>query len=344
MDTHCDTLRHLADPGWDFTQCHARGHVDGPRLHAGGITGVFFAVWVPQTQAEGRFAEAARAQIAGFQAAMRRYEPYVAPARTAADVRAAQAPGRLAALLALEGGHLIENSLDVLREFHRHGATYLTLTHGVHTDWADSAGIREPLEPRHGGLTAFGRQVVRELNDLGMMVDVSHVSDATVRDVVEVSRAPIIASHSACRAVAPHCRNLSDELLLAIAGTGGVVQINFSASFVDADPPPVDPADAENWWDDPEAAARIQRGSTATLAQLADHFEHAIQLLGPRHVGIGSDFDGVPALPVGLEDCSRLPALTAELLRRGYSEADLRLILGENALRVMEACARAAGT
>ncbi len=240
--------------------------------------------------------------------------------------------------LAVEGGYLIEDSMDCLHECGSLGAIYMTLTHGFHTSWADSSGIHLPLEPSHGGLTEFGREVVREMNRIGMMVDVSHVSDAAFWHVLETSETPVIASHSSCRAVAPHPRNLSDEMMRAIAEAGGVIQINFAASFLDADFPDLEPDAIEAFF---AAGCRADEPLTdyvTPFSKLVDHFDHALQIVGPNHVGIGSDFDGVPALPDGMGDCARLPHLTAALLQRGYDEQDLTKMLGESVLRVMDAC------
>ena len=259
-------------------------------------------------------------------------------------MRKARADGRIAILIAIEGGYLIENSLDVLREFHRDGAAYLTLTHAFHTSWADSSGVHTPLGPRHGGLTDFGWEVVRELNRLGMMVDVSHASDDTIRDAIETSIAPIVATHSSCRSVSPHVRNLSDEMMMAIAATGGLVQINFCAGFIDPDFPTPDADVLKQWVDNGGLYTGPITDHVTPLGLLADHFDHAIELIGPEHVGIGSDFDGVAQLPQGIEDCSKLPHLTAELLRRGHTEEDLTKVLGENVLRVMDACKQVAHT
>ena len=342
IDTHCDTTQRLLDETWDITRRHDDGHVDLPRIREGGIDALFFAVYAPPATEPGAGIAAARRQIECVHRMIERHPRELAGARTAAQIRAAREAGRVIIVLAIEGGYLIEDSLDVLREYHAAGAAYLTLTHAFHTSWADSSGVHEALSPHHGGLTDFGRDVIRELNRLGMMVDVSHVSDDTVRDVLDTSTAPIIASHSSCRAVSPHCRNLSDELMQAIAATGGVIQINFAAAFIDPKHPPLDPVAIKRWWADLSGARKPVTDHVTPLSVLVDHFDHALQRVGPRHVGIGSDFDGVPSLPAGMTDCSRLPHLTAELLRRGYREEDLAPMLGENVLRVMEACRRAA--
>jgi len=214
----------------------------------------------------------------------------------------------------------------------------MTLTHAAHTDWADSSGVHQELAPRHGGLADFGREVIREMNRLGMMVDLSHVSDATIRDVLSTSAAPVLASHSSCRAVSPHRRNLSDELIQAIARSGGTVQINFHPRFVDPNFPPIDEKLIAEWWHGGGVLRKPLTDHRTPLSTLVDHFEHAIRLVGYEHVGIGSDFDGIPAVVEGMEDCSKLPALTAELLQRGHREDDLTKVLSENVLRVMERC------
>jgi len=338
IDTHCDTTQKLVTGRWRFDRRHRRGHVDIPRLREGGIDAAFFAVFAPASTAKGHNAAAARAQIARIRETVARHAAQVAPAASASDVRAAKAEGKIAVVIAIEGGHLIDESLDVLRAYRDAGAVYLTLTHATHTAWADSSGIHGDPGPRHRGLTSFGRDVVRELNRLGMIVDVSHVSDATLRDVLDTSTAPIIASHSSCRAVAPHRRNLSDEMIRAIAAAGGTVQINFCSVFIDPHHPQPDPHAVHRFL----KTGRVPRGWTAgyvtPLEVLVDHFAHALQLVGPQHVGIGSDFDGVFTLPDGMQDCSMLPNLTAALMARGFGAADLKMILGENVLRVMDAC------
>jgi membrane dipeptidase len=346
IDTHCDTTQRLLMDGWDFSERHEFGHVDLPRLREGGVAAVFLAVYAASGADPAALAASARRQIEAIEAAARAHANDVTLARSAAQVRAAKAAGRTALLIGVEGGHLIGDSLETLEEFHRRGAIYLTLTHAAHTSWADSAGVHESPPPRHGGLTAFGREVIGQLNRLGMVVDVSHVSDATLRDALETSTAPVMASHSSCRSVSPHRRNLSDDLIRAVADRGGTVQINFAAPFIDPAFPALDPDEVERWWTEWwSGGGRVQPQLPfygTPLARLVDHFDHALQLVGPDHVGVGSDFDGVLFLPEGMEDCSKLPALTAALLQRGYSERDLAKVLGANVLRVMEACQAAA--
>jgi membrane dipeptidase len=257
--------------------------------------------------------------------------------------------------MGVEGGHMIDDDLAILRDYYRLGVRYMTLTHSFHTRWADSSGMSsEPLEPLHHGLTAFGEDVVREMNRLGMMVDVSHVSDETFFDVMRVSRAPVIASHSACRAIADHPRNMSDDMLRALAAGGGVVLINFYPAYIDEKANALTKAYFEKWkdeleaireqaGDDPVARYTAMRAHFAahpvpqtSLDVLLDHFDHALQVAGPDHVGIGADWDGVPSMPRGMEDVSALPHLTEGLLARGHDEATVRKVLGENLLRVME--------
>lgn len=342
IDTHCDTPQRLLDPEWRLERHNETGHVDLPRMRAGGLDAAFFAVWAPEPATTGEGRNAARRQIDRIRQSVTENQEHVVLARTAAEITRAKAEDKIALLIAIEGGYLIEDSLEVLHEYHEAGATYLTLTHGFHTSWADSSGIYEALSPRHNGLTDFGREIIQELNRLGMMVDVAHAHDRTVRDVLETSVAPVLATHSACRDLVPHPRNLSDELLREIAATGGTVQINFCPAMIDRTFPAMNREDLVSFQ---AAGGKVDRPVTdhiTPLELLVDHFDHAIQLLGPDHVGIGSDFDGVAALPAGMEDCSKLPHLTAALLRRGYTEADLTRVLGGNVLRVMEACRQTA--
>lgn len=341
IDTHCDTTQRLEQTGWNISERQADGHLDLPRLREGGVSAVFFAVWAAGPLAPGEGARTGRAQIERIRMMVETHPDSLTAARTADDVESAHRRGKIAVLIAIEGGYLIEDSLDVLQEYHDAGAAYMTLTHAFHTSWADSSGVHEDLAPRHGGLTAFGREVVTAMNRLAMMVDVSHVSDATFWHVIETTQAPVIATHSSCRAVSDHRRNLSDDMMRAIAETGGTVQINFAAAFIDKTHPPIARVSSANSLTDPRGGDRSAAHATP-LSVLVDHFDHAMQTIGPDHIGIGSDFDGVPGLPVGMEDCSKLPALTAELLARGYSELDVSKVLGANVLRVMRRCVEVA--
>lgn len=338
IDTHCDTTQCLKKHDWDFAARQTDGHVDIPRLREGGMDAVFFAVFEAGPVEPGAGIAAAREQIELIHQTIRRLDGTLAPARTAPDIERARHEGRIAILIAIEGGHLIEDSLDVLREYHSLGATYMTLTHAIHTNWADSGGVHGPLEPLHGGLSPFGRDVIREMNRLGVMVDVSHVSDETFWDVIGTSTAPVLATHSSCRAVCPHRRNLTDEMMKAIAASGGTVQINFAAAFLDPGFPEPDPAALKEWAASGGLCCKPVIDHVTPFSILVDHFDHALRVVGPDHVGIGSDFDGVFAVPEGMEDCSKLPNLTAALLARGYGEDDLVKVLGGNVLRVMGAC------
>lgn len=338
IDSHVDTTQRLMDANWSFKARNDTGHIDLPRLREGGVGGLFMAVWMPQKNESPNYAATVRTQVERIKRLCSELSGDLCLARSSEDVRAAKKAGKVAILIGIEGGYLIEDSIQLLQEYRDAGAMYMTLTHALHTNWADSAGVHESLVARHNGLTEFGRDVIREMNRTGMMVDVSHVSDATFWDVVETSGAPIVATHSSCRAVSPHRRNLTDDMMRAIAASGGVVQINFASLFIDPDHPPVDIAALKS---------RLASGGNLTekvsdyqtpVSRLVEHFMHAIETVGPRHVGIGSDFDGVPAVPADMEDCSKLPNLTAALLERGVSESDGKLILGENILRVMDEC------
>jgi len=342
IDTHCDTTQLLMRDDWSFDERHVEGHVDIPRLKVGGVGAIFLAVYQKGPLPSGEGPAAARNQIDCIRDSTLRYPSQLCAATRSEDIRRARSEGRIAVLTAVEGGYLIDDSLDVLQEFHGLGVVYMTLTHAFHTNWADSSGVHQDLSPKHGGLTSFGRDVIRRMNRLGMIVDVSHVSDAAFWDVVETTEAPILATHSSCRAVSPHRRNLSDDMIRAIAETGGSVQINFASAFIDPDFPRYDPSAAEQWPGVGASPVPPPLDHVTPFRRLVDHFEHAVRLVGPDHVGIGSDFDGVLMLPSGMEDCSNLPRLTAELMARGFKEADLRKILGENVLRVMDACQRIA--
>jgi len=351
IDAHADTPSELfLEPGYDFGARHARGHVDLPRLRAGGVDALFLIAWVPEEPARtpGASLAHALALLDAIHAVVAR-TPGVRLATSAADVEAARAAGELAALLGVEGGHALENSLDNLRLLHARGVRYLTLTWNNGNDWADACCS----PPRHGGLTDFGREVVRELNRLGILVDVSHASDATVAAVLETSAAPVIASHSAARALARHPRNLTDAQVRAIARSGGVVGVNFYSAFLDArfaaaveaidreaaglerrlaasaGPGPAR-EEARAW-----RRARIAALDPVPLDTLLDHIDHLVRVAGPDHVGLGSDFDGVAALPAGIRDAADLPRITDGLLRRGHRAEDVEKILGLNWLRVL---------
>ncbi len=357
IDLHADTPQRLLDERVDWGQRLPDGHLDIPRMKEGGLAAEFFAIWV-QPKYQGRYLARALALTDALHAAIEAHPTEMALALSAADIRRLHGEGRIAALIAVEGGHAIEDDLGVLNVFYRLGARYMTLTWAHHNNWADAS--TEP--PRHNGLTGFGKDVVRRMNDLGMMVDISHVSDKTFYDVLEVSRAPIVATHSCCRAIANVPRNMTDQMIRDLAGRGGVIHINFhegflSEEYVNARAPfkaEMDRQDAQleaRYADDPAGLAREMRRMLPeqearlprpSFANVADHIDRVKGLVGVDYVGIGSDFDGA-FMPVGLEGAEQLPNLTAELLRRGYTEAELFKILGENTLRVMEQIAGAKG-
>lgn len=356
VDGHSDTTPRFEDPSWDFGARHdpTDGDMDLPRIREGGLDVQFWSVYRGRLDAPGAGLRTALERIDAVHEMAASHPDDVVVAESVREIRAGVAEGKLVSLMGIEGGHIIEDSLPALRNFHRLGVRYLTLTHSFHTGWADSSGTTSVPEPVHGGLTAFGRKVVRELNRLGMLVDVSHVSDATFFDAVETSRAPVIASHSSVRAVANHPRNMNDAMLRALAENGGVVMINFYPAYIDEDAdaatrawfaehgPALAALRAESADDPATQRARFNAHRAAhpppraPLSVLLDHFDHAIAVAGPDHVGLGADWDGVVSMPEGLEDVSRLPALTRGLLTRGHSPETVRKVLGENVLRVLE--------
>jgi len=355
LDLHDDTTQMMVDEGYDLTQRHDYGQVDVPRMREGHVTGVFLSIWtdaVGFTPPESirralEQIDAVRRQVAGHPAEL-------ALATTADQVMAARKRGQIAILMGVEGGHMIDSDLAVLRTYFELGVRYLTLTHTEHTPWADTSS--HPAA--HNGLTDFGREVVREMNRLGMMVDISHVSDKTFYDAVETSAAPVIASHSSCRALDDVPRNMTDDMLRALAKNGGVVHINYFEGFLDrgfsdrllrltvlqrVQPPE---AEAPKFGDRSQLgpatrainAQRIAKLGRVPLSRLLDHFDHAVKVAGVDHVGLGSDFDGADDMfPEGMEDMSKIPNLVRGLMERGYSDEDILKILGGNTLRVMRA-------
>jgi len=320
------------------------GHTDIPRLREGGVDVQFWAAYVPVRFRGREASRIAREQIDLVHRLTARYSNDLAMAYSLADIRRITGEGRIASMIGVEGGHAIAGSLDVLRELYELGARYLTLTHSATLDWVDAAGD----ESRNRGLSDFGREVVGEMNRLGMLVDISHVSAGAMRDVLDATAAPVIFSHSSARALADHPRNVPDDVLARLPQNGGLVMVNFFPGFLTAEgarnvqrlfqeearirsenPDPDDFRAAMDRW----YAERIaERGNVATIA---DHIDHIVRVAGIDHVGLGSDFDGIPLVPEGMEDVSMLPALTAELVVRGYSDADVRKVLGENFLRVL---------
>ena len=325
------------------------GHTDLERLKAGQVGAQFWSIYVPGEVKDSGYA---RIQLEQFDIARRfiaRYPERLALALTAADIEREFKRGRVASLLGMEGGHVIENSLGTLRSYYDLGARYMTLTHNVTLDWADAA-----LDStRHDGLTDFGREVVREMNRLGMLVDLSHVSPATMSDALDVTQAPVIFSHSSARALTEHPRNVPDSILQRLPKNGGVVMVTFVPAFVSNEVAQYEKRETEEnkrisaeVADTAEVSRRMEQWSAAnprpqaTLAQVADHIEHVRKVAGADHVGLGSDFDGITNVPVGLEDVSTFPQLFAELIRRGWSDDDLRKLAGRNVLRVLQEAER----
>ncbi len=351
IDGHNDLperIRSRADSSFnklDISQPQKDLHTDIPRLRRGGVGAQFWVAWVPpEKMRTGGAARYALEQIDLIHRMVRHYPKHFEMAYSADDVVRIHRAGKIAALIAVEGGHAIESSLGVLRMFHALGVRYMTLTHSETHDWADSATD----EPRHGGLSPFGETVIREMNRLGMLVDISHVSAEAMRDVLRVSRAPVIASHSSAYAVAPHPRNVPDDVLHLVAANGGVVMVNFFSGFIDPEGARVtqrvfqmhrelrekhpDDADFRKAWQQWRRANPIPAGSVHTLV---DHIDHIARVAGIDHVGLGSDYDGISKTPAQLEDVSCYPYITQELLNRGYSQEDIHKIMGGNLLRAL---------
>ncbi len=360
---HADTVQFVIDEGADISRRVVGTHLDAVRMRAGGLDAQFFSVWVePEFYGLGGASAIARAdaQVEAILALAERHPDIWTFATTAADIRRAHDAGKLAALLGLEGGYAIDEKLERVEHYFRRGVRYMTPAWTHSLSWAGSSGDTEGATR---GLDDFGRAVIREMNRLGMLVDVSHVSDKTFWDMVEISTAPVVATHSNCRALADVPRNLTDDMIRAIAETGGVVCAVFYPAFLepgwkarkDAVEAEIQPLIEEaergasgNGSIKRIAADRVRaREFAARLApvpftRVADHIDHVVRLTSVEHVGCGSDFDGITATPAGLSSVAELPNLTAELLRRGYSEADVTKILGGNVLRVMEETERRA--
>jgi len=352
LDGHIDTAQRMLDMKADISARLPDGHVDLPRMQDGGLSAAFFSIWVDARYGPGTAFRRALALIDAVRALVDT-QPIAELATDADEVRGAVARGHIAVLLGVEGGHAIENSLANLDSLYRRGVRYMTLTWNNGNDWAGSATD----ERRHGGLTDLGKRVVRRMNELGMLVDVSHVSDSTFWDVLATTSRPVIASHSSCRAIARHPRNLSDTQLRAIAKNGGVVGINFYPVFLDDHfreqyeelrrrlRPETDSIHARYRGRPGESAfeidkfvgAQAERLGVPGLDRLVDHIDHAVQVMGIDHVGLGSDFDGISVLPAPMKDATSLPLLVAALRARGYEDGDVAKILGENFLRLLSA-------
>jgi len=319
------------------------GQTDFARLKLGGVGAQFWSVYIPG-EAAGGFARTQLEQIDIARRIIAQYPDRLQFATSVAEIRAAHKAGRIASMLGMEGGHAIEDSLGALRAYYDLGVRYMTLTHNVNTSWADSQAV----PPEHGGLTPFGEQVVLEMNKLGMLVDLSHTSDGTMDDALRVSKAPVIFSHSSARAICNVPRNVPDDILKRLKTNGGVVMVTFVAGFIDPAVAAIQlPAMAEitkrATGKTPEEREKIEeevlgkiKMPPTSIAKVADHIEHIRDVAGVEHIGLGGDFDGNTQWPVGLSDVSMYPNLFAELIRRGWSDSDLKLLAGENVLRAME--------
>ena len=361
IDTHADTPQRFVDERWEFTGPLGDGMINLETARQGNLAAEFFAIWVEPEEWRGRFVYRTLQLIDGVYEQLRKHPKEMRLGLTPEDIVKAHSDGVFCALMGLEGGHSIEADLGLLRLYHRLGIRYMTLTWANSNEWADSSGdLDDANVPHHGGLTAFGRDVIREMNRLGMMIDVSHVSDATFWDVLQTTHAPIFASHSCARALTNSPRNLTDEQLRAIATNNGAVMVNFYPSFIDerfrvawnatsaerdalfneAAAPfrelrqPVPYALRMNIDRDFYARCFTEAIALPPLDSLIDHFDHVAQVAGIDHVGIGSDFDGFSMLPTGISSAAGLPKITAALMQRGYTSEQMKKLLGGNLLRV----------
>jgi len=352
IDTHDDTTQRFFDPGFDLGARNVLGSIDIPRMKEGGLGAIFFSIWIPSKITGQEAVKHALAQIDTVHEQVRKHSSDLVLVTTAEGIREAHRRGKIGALIGVEGGHMIASDLGVLRRYAALGARYMTLTHSGNAEWADSSTAK----PEHNGLSEFGKDVVREMNRLGMIVDVSHVSDKTFTDVLDVSKAPVFASHSDCRAICDAPRNMTDDMIRALAAKGGVIQINYHVGFLSQEFRNAERAHPE--WDkaialeiqkrcgDREGCQLIEgdrvtreyvlRGDLPRVewTKIIEHIDHAVKIAGIEHVGLGSDFDGAN-MPFGMEDATKLPRITNALLEKGYSEGDVKKILGENTLRVM---------
>jgi membrane dipeptidase len=353
LDTHADTTQRLLDGKFDIAERHPDGHIDIPRMREGGLNAQFFSIWMSGKTVGPIAVKKSLDQIDAVRTMVRTHPKDLVLAVTAEDVRRAHAHGKIAILMGMEGGHMIDNDLAVLRMYSALGVRYMTLSHFFNNDWADSSTDT----PAHNGLTDFGKGVVREMNRVGMLVDISHVADKTFYDALQVSKAPLLASHSSSRALDNHPRNMTDEMVKALAAKGGVVQINYERSYLSqeyndkfkvsaGDISRLEEKFKKECNDDEECALKKQVHFVQQLVdegklphvsweKIVDHIDHFVKLVGADHVGLGSDFDGAD-MPEGMEGAAGLPKITEALMRRGYSDDDIRKILGGNTLRVME--------
>jgi membrane dipeptidase len=352
VDTHDDTTQRFLDGKFDLGTRSSAGSIDIARMKEGGLSAIFFSIWIPSKITGPEAVNRALGQIDAVREQVRKHPNDLVLATTAAEIREARKQGKIAALMGVEGGHMINSDLGVLRSYAALGVRYMTLTHSGNDEWADSSTDKAV----HNGLTDFGKDVVREMNRLGVIVDISHVSDKTFYDALEVSKAPLFASHSSCRAICDAPRNMTDQMMEDLAAKGGVVQINYHVGFLSQEFRDAEKANPElNKAISAEVTKRcgenegcqliegdrltreyVEQGKLPRVdfTRIIEHIDHAVKVAGIDHVGLGSDFDGAN-MPYGMEDASKLPKITEALLQKGYSEGDVKKILGENTLRVM---------
>ena len=352
IDTHDDTTQRLLDPKFDLSVRNSDGNIDIPRMREGGLSAIFFSIWISSKILGPDAVKQALDQIDAVRETVRKNPSDLMLATSAADIREAKKQHKIAVLMGVEGGHMMGNDLSVLRTFAALGVRYMTLTHMDNNEWADSSTDK----PAHNGLTDFGKDVLREMNRLGIIVDISHVSDKTFADAIAVSKAPVFASHSSCRALCVAPRNMTDDMIRDLAKHGGVIQINYHVGFLSQEFRDYEKAHPEAEKEINEEvkkrcgdneACKLTTGDQVVrdLMQvgklpkvdwtvIVDHIDHAVKIAGADHVGLGSDFDGA-VMPLGMQDVTHIPQITDALLKKGYSESDIRKILGENTLRVL---------
>ena len=353
LDTHDDTTQRLFSKDFDIAKRNSDGAIDIPRMREGGMNAIFFSIWIDGRTMGPPAVQKALDQIDAVKQNIRNNPKDLAFCRTAAEIRQAHKDGKIAALIGVEGGHMLGNDIRIVRIFGELGVRYMTLSHFYATEWSDSSTDK----PQHNGLTDSGKDIVREMNKQGIMVDISHVADKTFYDALEVSKAPLIASHSSCRAICNHPRDMSDDMIKALAAKGGVIQINYEKSFIDQAYKDASEKVSggvvaqfdlfkKECGDDEECIGKkLQETEKKAIAEgklphvtwekIIEHIDHVVKLVGADHVGLGSDFDGAN-MPEGMEDASKLPKITDALMRKGYSDQDIKNILGGNTLRVME--------
>ena len=352
IDTHDDTTQRLLDPKFDLSVRHNDGNIDIPRMKEGGLDAIFFSIWISSKILGPDAIKKALDQIDAVRETVRKNPNDLMLATSAADIREAKKQHKIAVLMGVEGGHMMGNDLSVLRTFAALGVRYMTLTHMDNNEWADSSTDK----PAHNGLTDFGKEVIHEMNRLGIVVDISHVSDKTFADAIAVSKAPVFASHSSCRALCVAPRNMTDDMVRDLAKNGGVIQINYHVGFISQEFRDYEKAHPEAEKEIHEEvdkrcgnneACKLTTGDQVVRDMMqagklpkvdwtviVDHINHAVKIVGADHVGLGSDFDGA-VMPLGMQDVTHIPQITDALLKKGNSESDIRKILGENTLRVL---------